>query len=124
MKTGALVGLFLAGVFSIVLVLNALVHGGTIQMRRGGEVPLFPLLPLYVVSGAVTGSCLGLLFPLICRGPWFAYLSGVLGSIPFFWAIITAFGGSPTAGSVIISASFCSMTLGGVGGLIVRDSAC
>lgn len=122
-RTGAVTGLCITGFFSLMIVANAIVHGGTVQLRRGGELPLFPLLPLYLLSGPVGGAILGLLFPLIRRSVLLAYFSGVVASLPLFTSIVVALGMplNSTEGTVTIVLG--CLTLGGLIGIVVRVSA-
>jgi hypothetical protein len=122
-RVGAATGLVLSGIFSVVMVANALFHGGSVQIRRGGEVPLFPLLPIYFLAGPITGAAYGLLLPLITRGRLLAYLAGVISSTPMFVALGYAFSGSIASFEGLGAAAVCSLTLGGGGGIIVREVA-
>jgi hypothetical protein len=111
-------------IFSIFAALNALIHSGEVQLRGGGSVSLLAVLFSYLIMGPATGALIGLCFPLM-RARVGAYALGVLTCLPLALFVATALSSSGPSlnAEVVFVSSAMALTLGGIGGLIVRELA-
>jgi MFS family permease len=122
-RAGATYGVLIGAVFSAFAVLNALMNGGVVRLRRS-EIALGAVLIVYLVAGPATGALFGLLYPRM-RRRWAAYLAGVGASMPVALASVWAVASEPADGLAVraILGVAVLLLLGGPGGLIVREVA-
>ena len=125
-RAGALVALIMGIAFSAMAVAVALLQGGTaLRFRNGSTVPLAAVLAAYLVAGPVTGALFGALF----RGTRTvvgAYAVGLAAGLPVAVAVVWGFAGGPPgtwSSPYWITGGILLATLGGIGGIIVRQLA-
>jgi hypothetical protein len=110
----------MGALFSVIAAVNGYVHGGEVYLPRSrATVPLGGVLIAYLLLGPLTGCLFGLVFPWMRSRPR-AYLMGVLVSLPIDAAWVAAAGAweGPKGWFVL---SWVALTLGGIGGIMVRE---
>ena len=115
----------MGGIFGAIALVNAFLlgDGGTVILRGDRSMPLVNVLVAYLVIGPITGVLFGLALPRM-RSVGAAYLTGALVSVPFAVSVMlgidTVF--PRNFKSTIVLVVF-ALTLGGIGGIMVREVA-
>lgn len=119
LRSGAYFGFAMGAVFSLIALLNALLSGGSVSLRGGQHVELFPVLRSYLLFGPVTGALFGAFLPQL-RNAVVAYVVGCVISIPILLSISSAFPARSGREGLILSV-IMMLAMGGPGALIVRS---
>lgn len=120
-RSGMEYGLILGSIFSIVALINAAFHGGEVALRGGGSVSLVAVLVSYLLFGPLTGALFGAFFPWM-RSRIVAYIIGVVVSMPIGLAILVGLQGLwPWTTIQTLTLTIMALTLGGIGGILVRE---
>lgn len=117
-RTGIVISLLLAGLFSAFTGLTAMLSHGAVLRNLG--LSFVDVVIGYVVGGIAAGGVLSALYPLVRRSPVIAFVAGAVGFAPFYaaYAVLALSRNEWTSrGPMLVM--LCAVLIGGPLGLII-----